>query len=97
MNPKVTAIGAILVGAAAGIYFKENNAKPTVPTIPTTHASCIIGPNGKPCNGKAEAGTVTGTVSFIEEAEDCKIKYSVSGLTPGEPSFYMQSFASTTY
>lgn len=56
-------------------------------------AHCVVGPNGKPCNGAAEAGKVSGVVNFEDDGKDCKISYKISGLAPGLHGFHIHEFA----
>jgi len=58
-------------------------------------AVCEVGPNGKPCNGGAEAAPgCTGTVWFEQTDEStCKITYEIKGLTPGLHGFHVHEKA----
>lgn len=54
-------------------------------------AYCVVGPNGKPCEGTSPTGIVTGRVEFEQAGEDapCVISYNITGLAPGKHGFHM--------
>ena len=59
-------------------------------------AVCVVGPNGKPCDASvADASpNVAGTITFEQEGSSpTNIKYSISGLAPGEHGFHIHEFA----
>ena len=53
-------------------------------------ATCTVGPNGKPCNGKPETGTCTGEITLeMVDSLNCRICYSLTGGTPGSHGFHI--------
>ena len=62
---------------------------------PKLKATCLVGPNGKPCNGTAEGGQhVTGLVTFEDSGnKECNITYKILGLTPGKHGFHIHEKA----
>jgi Cu/Zn superoxide dismutase len=65
--------------------------------VPIVRAACLVGPNGMPCDGgeisaKKQSG-VSGTVMFEDDGNECKITYTVSGLTPGMHGFHIHEKA----
>lgn len=57
-------------------------------------AKCVVGPNGKPCNGAEEGkNIVSGIVSFQDNGDKCNITYKISGLTPGPHGFHIHEKA----
>ena len=88
---RYASIAAVGIGGAfaAQQYFTP---KPLPPKA-SIKALCVVGPNGKPCNGATEAGKVNGVVSFEDNGKDCKISYKISGLAPGLHGFHIHEFA----
>jgi hypothetical protein len=71
--------------------------KPIPAVVPIVRAACLVGPNGMPCDGgeisaKKQSG-VSGTVMFEDDGNECKITYTVSGLTPGMHGFHIHEKA----
>lgn len=59
-------------------------------------AACVVGPAGKPCDASVAAASpnVVGTISFEQvDSNPTVIKYTVSGLEPGEHGFHIHEFA----
>jgi Cu-Zn family superoxide dismutase len=56
-------------------------------------AVCVVGPNGKKCDGSADTGSVSGKIEFVEEGDNCTITYNVTGLTPGLHGFHIHEKA----
>lgn len=57
-------------------------------------AVCVVGPNGKPCEGGSNSG-VTGTINFsqADASSPTHITYEVTGLTPGLHGFHVHEKA----
>eukprot|EP00419_Tripos_fusus_P009746 CAMPEP_0172661838 /NCGR_PEP_ID=MMETSP1074-20121228/4975_1 /TAXON_ID=2916 /ORGANISM="Ceratium fusus, Strain PA161109" /LENGTH=175 /DNA_ID=CAMNT_0013477671 /DNA_START=47 /DNA_END=574 /DNA_ORIENTATION=- len=58
-------------------------------------AVCVVGPEGKTCDGAPEGKLCTGTIVFeqTEQDADCTISYEISGLTPGKHGFHIHEKA----
>jgi Cu-Zn family superoxide dismutase len=57
-------------------------------------AVCIVGPEGKSCDGTSGDTGCTGTVNFEQtDADTCKITYEIKGLTPGKHGFHVHEKA----
>ena len=58
-------------------------------------ATCVVGPNGKPCDGGNDANNAcTGTVKFEQtSADECTISWNVKGLAKGLHGFHIHEFA----
>lgn len=53
-------------------------------------AKCILGPNGKSCDGSSGATGVEGVVDLTQnEGESTVITYKVTGLAPGLHGFHV--------
>lgn len=62
----------------------------------TIKATCVVGPNGKPCDAASSEASpnVTGTITFEQEGSNpTNIKYSVTGLAAGLHGFHIHEFA----
>ena len=58
-------------------------------------AVCNVGPNGKPCGGGEEVGSVQGQIRFSQDSSGgpTTISYRVTGLTPGLHGFHVHELA----
>ena len=60
----------------------------------TYRALCVVGPNGKPCDGKESATGVHGEVKFEQSGDaPTRIAYVIKGLTPGLHGFHIHESA----
>lgn len=63
---------------------------------PLAKAHCVVGPDGKPSEGKAaKAANCNGTVSFAmsEDEAECTISWELEGLKEGKHSLYVHEKA----
>ena len=60
----------------------------------TIKATCVVGPNGKPCEAGAAEMDVSGTINFEQtDSGPTKVSYEVTGLAPGKHGFHIHEFA----
>lgn len=59
------------------------------------NATCVVGPNGKPCDPSQADSKVAGVVNFSQPDPDSHttITWKVEGLTPGLHGFHIHEFA----
>ena len=60
---------------------------------PPLKAISLVGPHGKPCNGKDLSQKVSGTVVFEDNGKITNISYKIAGLTPGMHGFHIHEKA----
>jgi len=59
------------------------------------NATCVVGPNGQPCDPSQADSKVSGVVNFSQPDPDSPttISWKVEGLTPGLHGFHIHEFA----